>query len=734
MANVPQPIFNGFPDRTRNVTRNCSLKALTQPEYGFMQTEIRLIAEVNATRRQDAFNLVNLHMRRYLEGNFAVIPPIFNQTWWTWVYKLVGLHPQAENIPAFLATDNDLMGTFAVFQTCRIDQEANEAYYVPDTVNDGTLEATMAGNFARQAIQNFKEHLRGLQQHIAILWQAALEPRLNRMEAKRASAQLARAIVHHDPQPPADLLNLDIAEDYQMLRDVYEANLADVDLWLVYARHIDYAMCNRILNVSRWCLQAAEDLQAAKRWSLLPVAKHQVSNFLICTRTLCLILRRRAHNVENTPVPNVLRQANGQFMNLHALARLTGNPATQQLVWETIFNINHVQRHRWRLGDNLNDVVNLNAISFAFSMQSDGVKAHLLFEKPILLQIEPVVTSRAEIRRLPENLDLTAWTKGVYHLDKGPRGLNEARIENSRIVGLDPGVSSMITATSTQDEMPQPGLWQQEVEVRTRSYHARTQVFWEYQKEANNRTKYNIQDEYDQLAGNSSNVSAAADFEQHIRVMSRVRNRMRFFNAHFKHREIRATLASARQSANHHIMNQLLGLTPPFRPGTKMHHIHLSSKRMRKRWHRHRRQAARELSGWVRNENDTIIFWGDGEMPTLPYFAPIPHVGILLFVAKFALVILTGEFRTSQIHSGCDAQLVPIRGTYIRTPHRMKRKRVQTRIRRTRGRKVKTCVNMDGQRLHRQSLCTQGQQQGTELWSLKRCLNHEHDVVSACLL
>ncbi|KAI8137450.1 hypothetical protein BJV82DRAFT_661333 [Fennellomyces sp. T-0311] len=167
------------------------------------------------SRRQDAFNLVNLHMRRYLEGNFAVIPPIFNQTWWTWVYKLVGLHPQAENIPAFLATDNDLMGTFAVFQTCRIDQEANEAYYVPDTVNDGTLEATMAGNFARQAIQNFKEHLRGLQQHIAILWQAALEPRLNRMEAKRASAQLARAIVHHDPQPPADLLNLDIAEDYQ---------------------------------------------------------------------------------------------------------------------------------------------------------------------------------------------------------------------------------------------------------------------------------------------------------------------------------------------------------------------------------------------------------------------------------------------------------------------------------------------------------------------------------------
>ncbi|KAI8141615.1 hypothetical protein BJV82DRAFT_670525 [Fennellomyces sp. T-0311] len=333
---------------------------------------------------------------------------------------------------------------------------------------------------------------------------------------------------------------------------------------------------------------------------------------------------------------------NGQFMNLHALARLTANPATQQLVWEAIFNINHVQRHRWRLGDNLNDVVNLNAIPFAFSIQSDGVKAHLLFEKPILLQIEPVVTTRAE--------------SAAYR----------------KISTLQPG--------------PKPGLWQQEVEVRTRSYHARTQVFWEYSIRKKQITSPSTIYKMDTI-----NLQEIHPTFLLLSILSSTSESCRVLE-----------IASARQSANHHIMNQLLGLTPPFRPGTKMHHIHLSSKRMRKRWHHHRRQAARELSGWVRNENDTIIFWGR-----------VHYISLL----------------TNQIHSDCDAQLVPIRGTYIRTPHRMKRKRAQTRIRRTRGQKVKTCVNMDGQRLHRQSLCTQGQQQRTELWSLKRCLNHEHDVV-----
>ncbi|KAI8144509.1 hypothetical protein BJV82DRAFT_712464 [Fennellomyces sp. T-0311] len=540
MANIPPdqaiaPIFEGFPDATRTVTRNCVLKALTHTEYNFIQTEIRLIAEINTMRRQDCFHLVNLHIRRFLEGDFDAAPQILNQSWWTRVYKLVGIHPRAERVPAFLAQDQDLMDTFAIYQN---------SYYEPDSVNDGTLQATMSDNFARQAIQNIKEHIRALQKHIAKLWRAALEPRIGRFEARQAGVQLARAIVHHNPQPPAALFNLDIADDYAMLHAVFQAHLADVNLWQVYSEEINYNICYRVLRVSWWCLQAAEGLQASERWSLLPVACHQVTNFQVCTRTLCLILRRRFQNVPNTPAPNVLLQQNNwQSGNTadHMRRDLRSEPRATSPV---------------EIRPNLylalvNEVVNLNAATFGFSLQSDGVMAHLNFEKPGLLQIEPTPTIRAQIRRLPENMNLAEWEKGVYHLDKAPQGLDAQRLANSRAVGLGP--------------VPQQGLWLEEMASPTRDYYARTQVFWQYKKELKNREKYGIQDEYDQIEGNSANVSTAVDYERHIRIISQIRNRMKYFNSHFKHREIRATLSSARQSVQHQLKNQLLGATPPIR-------------------------------------------------------------------------------------------------------------------------------------------------------------------------
>ncbi|KAI8136742.1 hypothetical protein BJV82DRAFT_638348 [Fennellomyces sp. T-0311] len=35
-------------------------------------------------------------------------------------------------------------------------------------------------------------------------------------------------------------------------------------------------------------------------------------------------------------------------------------------------------------------------------------------------------------------------------------------------------------------------------------------------------------------------------------------------------------------------------------------------------------------------------------------FAKSPHVGLILLLSKFSLVILTNEHNTSQVHSSCD--------------------------------------------------------------------------------
>ncbi|KAI8146195.1 hypothetical protein BJV82DRAFT_408568 [Fennellomyces sp. T-0311] len=191
---------------------------------------------------------------------------------------------------------------------------------------------------------------------------------------------------------------------------------------------------------------------------------------------------------------------------------------------------------------------------------------------------------------MADNADLGEWTNDVYLLDKEPRGPGGERLNNSRIVGIDPGVSAMVTGTSTQEEESQPGLWMNQFSVPTRNYHAKTNVFWEYKQELVNRRKFRIEQEYDLLRNNSANVSESADFARHIFVLSMMRARkvdpksvdtyiitekgysMKMFNEHFKHREIRRTMFSARQSTKHQIVNQLLGVNTPISP---VCHIHL---------------------------------------------------------------------------------------------------------------------------------------------------------------
>ncbi|KAI8143376.1 hypothetical protein BJV82DRAFT_579055 [Fennellomyces sp. T-0311] len=258
-------------------------------------------------------------------------------------------------------------------------------------------------------------------------------------------------------------------------------------------------------------------------------------------------------NVPNTPAPNVLLQQNGQFMNVHNLNRITGNPATQQIIWEEIFDLNHVQPHRWRLGDNLNEVVNLNAITFGFSLQSDGVMAHLNFEKPRLLQIDPALTGEHESRRMGKGglppRQSTARVRRTMTCKFSSRwfgswcfGYDHRRIDTKR--------STTTRSLVGRDGIPNSGL-------PDRS--ARTQVFWQYKKELKNREKYGIQDEYDQIEGNSANVSTAVDYERHIRIISQIRN-----------------------SVQHQLKNQLLGATPPIRQNPYALHTSYDKKTKKK--------------------------------------------------------------------------------------------------------------------------------------------------------
>ncbi|KAI8137423.1 hypothetical protein BJV82DRAFT_635314 [Fennellomyces sp. T-0311] len=729
---APLPLFDGFVGPVRRVSRNSAVKKLLRDEYQFLRPQLRFIAEINATRRQDAMNLINLHVRRYLEGHFADFPPLSGQRIWTQAYKLVGLRLD-EAIPRFDRPEVDLFATFEVFRECIRNQETGEAFYEPDTLDDGSLTATMADNFARQAIQNYHEHMRNLPRFIAIVWEQIIDGHHigNANAVKRAARLITQSIIDHQPAPPQEFQDLDINDHYENMHIEFENWLGlEVPIQRLRARDLTADLCMRILGFSSSLLQFAELLGLPKRWSLLPIASHQVVHFTVCTRTLALILRRAWQQDHQNPLPQPLQREDGRALPVQGIYHVISDNNVKQVIWEAVFQMDHVKSNRFRLGDDLNNLVNVNPFTFDFSMTTDGVRAHLLFLRPTLAEPERFPTVRADLHRLEDNMDLGDWTKGVYLLDKDPRGLDQERLNESAIIGVDPGLSSMITASGTQEEGPGDHRLH-EISVPTRSYHARTQVFWEYQKELQNRAKSGITAEYDMIRNHSSHVSSSAGFQGYIRVIAQIRPRMKDFAMHYKHREIRATLAAARQSTQAQITNELLGISPPRLPNAKIQFIHLTSKRQRKRASRRCRRDAQRNFGWERNPLPTISFWGDGRMPNIPGYAPIPHFGMIQFASRHMLVIITNEMYTSQVHAACDARLRAVNGMYHHCEHRYKRRRTTTGNG-TRGRNVRWCVEENSAFLDRKSECDERQNRASEVWALKRCTNvdaHIHPVI-----
>ncbi|KAI9490946.1 hypothetical protein BDB00DRAFT_521048 [Zychaea mexicana] len=231
----------------------------------------------------------------------------------------------------------------------------------------------------------------------------------------------------------------------------------------------------------------------------------------------------------NNPAPLILLAEGGSPLSISRCRQLESNPLWCQELWEKVFDIDHIKPNRRRYGQDYQNPFAHNALSFKHTATTDGCMVHVQFEKFIGNSPELFPSTHDEIRRLPEGQDLTYWSHGVYRLELNPDGLTQQRAEESRIVGVDPGVSSMITGVSTAEEpVHNP------IEVTTRKYHAETGVFWEYKLENKNRQKAEIQEDYDSIAENSPYVSRSEDFLFYIANLNRIRLRMRRFSSGFK--------------------------------------------------------------------------------------------------------------------------------------------------------------------------------------------------------
>ncbi|KAI7882374.1 hypothetical protein K492DRAFT_176402 [Lichtheimia hyalospora FSU 10163] len=124
--------FGGDPRNIRGVNRTCDLRSILRPEHQHLRATFITIAEQHDILARDAYNLINMHIKRFMRAicdyvehedqennnwtpNFSiinmqgggiqpapggqqvmpgqelVIPPVTNQSLWTWAYKLVSV-------------------------------------------------------------------------------------------------------------------------------------------------------------------------------------------------------------------------------------------------------------------------------------------------------------------------------------------------------------------------------------------------------------------------------------------------------------------------------------------------------------------------------------------------------------------------------------------------------------------------------------------------------------------
>ncbi|KAJ8661356.1 hypothetical protein O0I10_003108 [Lichtheimia ornata] len=773
-------VFGGNARNIRGLNRTCDIRSILRPEYQYLRGTFITIAEQHNILSRDAYNLMNMHVRRFMRAigdydeednwapNFAtinmpgngiqpgpggqqvmagqglLIPPVTNQVLWTWAYKLVSNNPTLENVDITSQDPaaRDLLNTYTNhFQPMQRNAQGN-ALYEPPAMYPRLL-STLSERFAREAVRNVKNMLwRNIPVYVSRLCDGYIKHMVQSEtnfdvynNLKGLAPIMSTGIINHQANTPPQLAPADehyftqFVDVYQEIHQACERLLADVPLVEMQStpsRGLGPVLAMRLMRFSMWLLLQADGLDT-RRWSILPLGKTQVGFFGIDLRMLWAILHYARDQDQDALVPAICLNQHGNVLAKLPFDATLQPPRQKELLWEALFNIDYVQRRRWRYSGELPGT----AIRFAHYMRTDGFTANVMFERPQPRNLPPFFPEIAKTarREVANNADLANIHTGIYMLNKAPQGLNQDRLQNSRLVGIDPGKREFITGIHHEETLEvQPGENPPRlsaVEIRSRHYQHATMVHWVYKHTLANRQKANMQEVYDQLAQESPNVPRLNQFKAHVACVSRNSNRLRDFSSHFKHRITRGILFSARQSYQQVMINEILGISPPDSPREQVMFINRTSKAKRRGMRRFRRRDI----GWQRPEQETIVAYGDASLGHMRGYAPLPHWEFIKRLCRQALVIFIDEFRTSITcrHDGAELRLC-YDNRRLHCNHKKTRNRVQT-AQGTRGRKVLHCKDDDGAVIGRSNLCQQRFAVGNNTWrnliyAVKRCNEH----------
>ncbi|GAA5804344.1 hypothetical protein HPULCUR_009832 [Helicostylum pulchrum] len=302
----------------------------------------------------------------------------------------------------------------------------------------------------------------------------------------------------------------------------------------------------KYLRVSYFLLQeAARNVDwPVKRWCLLPSpSSHRIVHFPLNSYVTMYGLFEKANN-RNIRIPDDLLGRNGNFIGVTAFLDIYSGIANRQRIWETLFNINKLQKRclTYLQGENNDLDINdpLRRAKLGFGLTTDGHMISVLFERVSREQI-PFDTKGVKFQK--RNLNLANKTRGIYPLYKNPTGITL----QDRIIGIDSGVRDIVCAVDcTPQELTNKYTTKEHsLSISNASYKLRSGMQWINQKELQSHLK-------------SSKVSNTYEIRQFLNSVYQEHKKIFDFMKSYKHRENKRHNYSNRQRAQDHVARVIL--------------------------------------------------------------------------------------------------------------------------------------------------------------------------------
>ncbi|CEG70826.1 hypothetical protein RMATCC62417_06651 [Rhizopus microsporus] len=343
--------------------------------------------------------------------------------------------------------------------------------------------------------------------------------------------------------------------------------------------------------------------------------------FLYCNIQLCALLTVTA--IQHIPA----------LMGPTSFEDHYGDVVWKNNLWETLFNLDHIQKKRGSASQGSQPYARLNC-----GWKIDGHMVTILFIKKT---IEQIPQDDNEMNFMKRRANLTNWNKGLYSLKKEPTGITL----NDRIIGLDLGQRDIFVAadSSATEVIDKKTALEKTTKFSNAEYKMHSRFEWARKVELKNREEADIQQVYSEIPVVDSVNSS--ELLKYLRVIGKNRKKIFNFMKSYRHRETKAYLSQNRQIMDSYMCDLVLGQTAA---GTPYALAHKTNSNRRKK-----------ASGIVTKEAErTVIAYGDASLTgTRAGYTPIPVKKVQRALAQRALVIPADELRTSVTCSKCHRRL-----------------------------------------------------------------------------